>query len=69
MVENTTLDHDEYIDFPSWETTETNIKLMDAHNRTYVGLYKTEEPNADEFLLVGGGEKGEMSDSLNWQKQ
>lgn len=58
MIEDTAQGQDQYIDCPDWSTVETNIRLLDGNTRTYLGLYPTEAPNADEFLLMGGGENG-----------
>ena|SRR5688572_19728689 len=48
---------DTFIDYPSWKDIEEALYLMDGHYRTYLGLYKQEEPGQD-FLMVGGGRDG-----------
>lgn len=46
---------DDFITDPSLEDIITSFKQLNGHNHTYIGLYKEEEPNMDEFMLVGGG--------------
>lgn len=58
MIENTTENQDKYIDFPTWQDVENNIRLLNGITRTYMCLYTEEEPNADVFFLIGGGKNG-----------
>lgn len=54
MVDNQP-DGDDFIDNPTWEDIEEALNNMDGQNKTYLGFYKNEEPNDEEFLMVGGG--------------
>lgn len=40
---------------PSWEVVSGFVRRLDSTTVTYMALYKTEEPNSDEYLMVGGG--------------
>lgn len=46
---------DDFISDPSLEDIISSFKQLNGQNHTYIGLYKEEEPNMDEFMLVGGG--------------
>ena len=46
---------DDFIEDPSWDDIEEALNLMDGSYRTYLGLYKEEEPTEGDFLMVGGG--------------
>lgn len=57
MTENQ-MDGDIYTTNPSWNDVEKSLISIDGNLITYVGLYKDEEPDSDEFLLIGGGDSG-----------
>jgi hypothetical protein len=57
MVENQP-EGDDFIEEPTWDDIEEALNMMEGNDRTYIGLYKVEEPTDEEFLMVGGGEDG-----------
>ena len=65
MVENAQ-EGDDYIDNPTWEVVEEALNKMDGETTSYVSFYKDEEPNDEEFLMVGGGVDGKNYVCCYW---
>lgn len=46
---------DDFIEDPTWDDIEEALSKMEGNYRTYLGLYKDEEPTESDFLMIGGG--------------